>query len=106
MAVDDPLDRGEPDADSLELLGPVQPLERREKAASVVHIETGAVVANKIDGLSFLLDGAELYLGVIPPRRVLPGIAQEIFYYGAQKPPVAGDRDPSAMRMVTPVRSG
>jgi len=48
MAANDALDRGEPDAGSLELLGGVQALKHSEELARIGHVEAGAVVAHEI----------------------------------------------------------
>jgi hypothetical protein len=48
------------DSGALELAGRVQPLDDAEELVGVVHVETGAVVANEEDGAALLLVDAEL----------------------------------------------
>ena len=45
-----PLHQGQPDAGALELRSPVQPLERPEELAGILHVEAGPVVPDEVRG--------------------------------------------------------
>src|SRR5688500_6866717 len=76
MAVDDPLDCREPDPGSCEVLVAVETLERSEQLRRKLHVETGAVVADKVDGRSPTLVDAHLD-PADHARRELPCVAEQ-----------------------------
>ena len=60
VAIDDPLYRREADASAGELAGEVEPLERREQAVGVAHVEPRPIVPDEIRRLARQVGDAEL----------------------------------------------
>src|SRR5690349_4315364 len=54
VPVNDALHDGQTDTRALKILGAMQPLKHNEKFGRVLHVETGAVVADKINTLMVL----------------------------------------------------
>ncbi len=76
--MDHALNNGQSDASALELVRPVQALENAEELVGVAHIESGAVVADEIDGFRSPL-AADFDFGLIPARAgVFEGVGDEI----------------------------
>jgi len=60
MALDHPPHDGEADAGAFEVLSPMQALENAEQLVRILHLETGAVIANKYgDGVAVALKAAD-----------------------------------------------
>src|SRR5919108_4536467 len=85
VAVDDALDRGEPDARARELVGRVQPLKRAEQLGRVGHIEAGAVVAYVKRPPPVVCRDADVHMRGRALARELPGIAEQVLQHDAQQ---------------------
>src|SRR5439155_9775416 len=78
VAVEDPLHRRQADAVALELVGPVQPLERLEQLVGVGRVEPDPVVAHEVRDLPLVPDGPERDAGARLFAGVLPDVAQQV----------------------------
>src|SRR5690606_19341346 len=85
VAADDPLHGGEPDAGAFELARRVQASEDLEELARHLHVETGAVVRDPVDGHALDEFAVEHDVRLVAPRRVLPGVAQQVLEHDAQQ---------------------
>src|SRR6266478_4630077 len=89
MAMDDALYRCQTDARAFELGRLMQPLERAEQLGGVGHIESGSVVADKVDGIALLAYRAEFNMRFLQLAGKLPGIAKQVFQGDTQQPGIA-----------------
>ena len=79
VSSDDPLDVGQADARTFELLSPMQPLKDAEQPVRVRHIEADAVVLDEnhcFAGRS--IDGADFDSRVFPLTGILCGVRQKV----------------------------
>src|SRR5690606_27189536 len=72
------LDDGQPDTGTLELFLGMKPLKNAKQLLVVLHIESGAVVAHKIDDLVSLLTSADLDDGISLTAGVFNGVGEQI----------------------------
>src|SRR4051812_41841782 len=85
VAVDDPLNDGEPHPSAWKLARGVQPLENAEEPVGILRVEPRTVVADVIDGFVALAErAAKLDTSLDAFRGVLPGIGEEILQRNAQ----------------------
>lgn len=79
MPGDDAPDIGQPDPGAFELAGAVEPLEHAKKLVHVLHVEAGAVITDKNNGLIRVVVGAaDRNLGLIALTGVFDGIADQV----------------------------
>src|SRR5512135_3912235 len=64
VPMDDPLDRGQADARSIEFCRGMQPLERSEELIRISHVESGPIVPDIIGSHSIFSSHAEFYFCV------------------------------------------
>src|SRR5436309_12758205 len=80
MPLDDPVDDGQADAGTLEILAAVHPLKHPEELAGVLHVEAGPIVPNKVGwapaGIG--LEDANFDPGMFALARVLDRVTQEV----------------------------
>jgi hypothetical protein len=93
VAMDDPLNRREPYPGSCEVAVAVETLERAEELRRKLHVETGAVIADKVDRQFPTLGPAHLD-SRDPARGELPCVAEQVIEDDAEQPRVADRRDP------------
>ena len=79
VAPDDPLNRCQPDAGSLEFGCSVQPLEYTKQLFRVGHAKTSAVAADEVYGAPVPLVTAEFDASLRSLPRELTGIAEQVF---------------------------
>src|SRR2546428_190349 len=78
MALNYPLNGGQADPGSRELIGTMQPTECREEVVSIGHVEAGSIVLNVIDFLLVSQASPKFDLRSRLADRELPGILQHI----------------------------
>src|SRR5687767_11579471 len=78
VANHDPLHQRQPDAGSVEFARVVEPLEHPEQLGLVARVETRAVVTNEIDVLLVVADRAHLDQRLLPFRRELERVRQQV----------------------------
>src|SRR5687767_1316905 len=100
VANHDPLDERQPDAGSVEFAGVVEALEHPEQLGLIARVETRAVVTNEIDVLLFVADRADFDQRLVPFRRELERIRQEVGPYLSNQYAVApGPRQGAKMEL-------
>jgi len=85
VAVHDPLHRRKADARALELGRRVEPLEWREQAMRLFHVETRAVVSDAERGATLTSTVPMVIRGCQYARRVLPCVADEVLHRRAHE---------------------
>src|SRR5947208_15766960 len=80
MPLDDPVDDGQADAGTLEILAAVHPLKHPEELAGVLQVEPGPIVPNKVGWAlgGIALEDANFDPGMFALARVLDGVTQEV----------------------------
>ena len=78
VAVDDPLDRGQPDPDARELVLAVEALKGLEKTRGVPHVETRAIVTHGKPDFPDRSSRVKRDLRLLGARGVLPGVREEV----------------------------
>lgn len=63
----------------------MQALECLEELAGLFHVESGAVVTDKVDRYPFLIKHTEGYVGYLRFGGVFPGIGQQVFNHDLQQ---------------------
>src|ERR1700743_820560 len=90
------VDYGEPDAGTAELVSPTQPLKDAEKSLRVLHVESGAIVLNRITYFAVLELAADLNNRLISLGAVFYGVADKVCHHGTPHTPAAKDGGQSA----------
>ena len=83
VPVDDALNDGQAYAGAGELTGRVEPLEDREKAVGISHVEPGAIIANEKCAIRPVKAELDFWVGDLACE--LPGIAKKVFQKHAQE---------------------
>ena len=94
MTPDHPLNRGEADSRSLELVGRVQTLESTEQLVGITHVEAHPVVSDTKGAVRPVFRDTERDVAHFLLGRVFPGVIQKIFQGNPQQWSITPDGEP------------
>ena len=89
MSGNDALHGREADAGAFELPGCMQALERAKQFVGIGHVESGAVITDKIRALAILPDLPETDFCLVAMRSKFPGVTQQVGKHDSQEALVA-----------------